>query len=91
MQNRSRNDFLKSNFAHCSYTRSLGVYKARDGASLKRRYVEADGPVVAEHGRRRLKNVCGGRKDVLDAGAETSWECKEAVCRGHTISRSLVA
>lgn len=66
----------------CSYARSLGVYKARDSASLRKRYVEADGPVVVKHGRRRLKKVCCGRKDVLDEGAETSRECKEAVCRG---------
>lgn len=53
--------------------------------------MEADGPAVAEHGRRRLKKVCCGRKDVLDEGAETSRECKEALCGGHAISRSLVA
>lgn len=53
--------------------------------------MKADGPVVAEHGRRRLKKVCCGRRDVLDEGAETSQECKEAVSRGHTISRSLEA
>lgn len=44
--------------------------------------MKADGPVVAEHGRRRLKKVRGGKRDVLNEGAETSQECKEAVCRG---------
>lgn len=91
MQNRSRDTLLQLNFACCSYAGSLGVYKVWDSASLKRRYVEADGPAVAEHGRRRLKKVCCGRKDVLDEGAETSRECKEALCGGHAISRSLVA
>lgn len=90
-QNGSRNSLLKTDFAHCSHARSLGVYKVWDSASLKRRYVEADGPAVAERGRRRLKNVCCGRKDSLDEGAETSRECKEAACGGHAISRSLVA
>lgn len=53
--------------------------------------MEADGPVVAEHGRRCLKKVWCGRKDVLDEGAKTSLECKQGVHKGHAISRSLVA
>lgn len=52
--------------------------------------MEADGPVVAKHGRRCLEKVCYGRKDVLDEGAEMSWEYREAACRRHTVSRSLV-
>lgn len=47
MQSSSRNILLKLNFAHCSSTRSLGVYNVWDSASLKRR-VETDGPVVVE-------------------------------------------
>lgn len=88
---RCRKAPLKPCVARHSHARSLGVYKVWDSASLKRRYMKADGPVVAEHGRRRLKKVCCGRRDVLDEGAETSQECKEAVCRGHAISRSLEA
>jgi len=91
LQNRSRNALLKLNFAHCSYARSLGVDKGWDSASLQRRYVEADGPVVAELGRRPLKKVCCGSKDVLDEGPMPRWECKEAAGREHTIPRRLLA
>lgn len=82
---------LQLSVAHCSRARSLRVCKVWDSASLKRKYVKADGPVVAEHGRRRLKKVCCGRRDVLDEGTETSQACEEAACKGHTISRSLEA
>lgn len=71
MQNRSRNALLQLSFARFSCARLLAGYKVWDGASLKRRYVEADCPVVAEHGRRCLKKVCCGRKDVFEEGAET--------------------
>lgn len=66
-------------------------YMVLGRTSLKRSYTEADGPVVAEHGGRRLKKVCCGRRDVLDGGAETSWACRDAACRGRAISRDLVA
>lgn len=46
--------------------------------SLKKKYVEACDPMVAEHGRRYLSKACCGGKDVLGEGAETHKECKEA-------------